>query len=433
MTATVVKLPTAARASSPRRPGLTELNVAKLGKPGDTVWDAGSGGVRGLGIRITPRGARTFVWARMLNGRNVRIALDAVGAISLRKAREIAEGYNAAWARGEDPRVGLQAAQDAAEALRKSKDPGPTLEAAYEAHRARLVAEERRESTLKDYAACWAHVPAKLRAKVVADITTVDIQSVVDKVRNDKSGRSRKNGTKTTKPTGKSTMARKVAVMLSAVLRRAGRVHDNPVAKVAKPAARVKTRRLSVDEIGRMLDVLGERQGQLWPDFVHVALLTGARRGALEAMRWADLDLDACLWTVPATWSKNRKELAIGLPTKAVEVLRARQKARGRSAWVWASRKSKTGHVVNADKPLAALLAEAGITQKISMHDLRRTLGSQLAATGAAAHTITKALGHVSPQSAKAYVHLDTSVARAAVENVFARTKTAMQEDPDGR
>lgn len=417
MTATIVKLPTAARASSLKRTGLTELNVAKVGRPGETVWDAGSGGVRGLGVRITPRGVRTFVWARMLNGRNVRIALDAVGAISLRKAREIAEGYNAVWARGEDPRVGLQAAQDAAEALRKSKDRGPTLAAAYEAYRARLVAEERRESTLKDYKVCWAHVPAALRATAVADVNTAAVQAEVDKLRKAK----------------KPTMARKVAVMLSAVLRRAGRVHDNPVADVAKPEARVKTRRLSVDEIGRLLDVLGERQGQLWPDFVLVALLTGARRGALEAMRWADLDLDAGLWTVPATWSKNRKELAVGLPAKAVEVLRARQKARGRSAWVWASRKSKSGHVVNADKPLAALLAEAGITQTISLHDLRRTLGSQLAATGAAAHTITKALGHVSPQSAKAYVHLDTSVALAAVENVFARTKTAVQEDSDDK
>lgn len=414
MVADVVKLPVSRAEASPspaskRAVGLTELNVAKVGKPGQTVWDAGSGGIKGLGVRVTPKGTRTFVWVRMLHGRNIRISLDEVGAISLRKAREIAESYNAAWARGEDPRVALQAAKDAAEALRKAQDRGPTLLTAYEAYKARLVAEERRGSTLKDYATCWAHVPAGLRDKPVRDIETSDVQAVVDKLLKAK----------------KPTMARKVAIVLSAVLRRAGRVHDNPVGDVAKPEARIKTRRLSMDEIGRLLVVLDGKRGQQWPDFVLVALLTGARRGALEAMRWSDLDLDAGLWTVPATWSKNRKELAIGLPAQAVDVLRDRRKARGRSPWVWQSTKSVTGHVVNPDKPLATLLAEAGIKQKISMHDLRRTLGSQLAANGAAAHTITKALGHVSPQSAKAYVHLDTNMAKAAVESVFARTKVA--------
>lgn len=423
MTATVVKLPTAQLATSKRVVGLTELSAAKAGKPGQILWDAGSGGIKGLGVRVTPKGTRSYVWSRMLHGRNIRIALDEVGAISLRKAREIAEGYNAAWARGEDPRVGLQAAQDAAEALRQNQDRGSTLEAAYEAYRARLKAEGRRESTLKDYATSWAHIPATLRAKAVVDITTADIQAVVDKVRNDRTGRKRKYAPRTTRAMGKPTMARKVAVMLSAVLRRAGRVHDNPVAEVAKPEANIKTRRLSIAEVARLLAVLEGKRGDLWADFVFLAIQTGARRGALETMRWTDLDLDAGLWTVPATWSKNRRELAIGLPAMAVDVLRERQQARGRSPWVWASRKSKTGHAVNADKPLAALLAEAGITQRITLHDLRRTLGSQLAASGAAAHTITKALGHISPQSAKAYIHLDTSVARAAVEEVFARAK----------
>ena len=38
---------------------------------------------------------------------------------------------------------------------------------------------------------------------------------------------------------------------------------------------------------------------------------------------------------------------------------------------------------------------------------------------GAAAAVISKALGHVSPQSARAYVHLDVEPARAAIDKAL--------------
>ena len=157
----------------------------------------------------------------------------------------------------------------------------------------------------------------------------------------------------------------------------------------------------------------------LWADFFRVLILTGARRAALCSMRWEDLDLDGGVWVVPATWSKNRREMAIPLTNIAVDVLRRGWETRSRSRWVWPSAKAEVGHVVNPEKPWRTFLKAAGIKEKTSLHDVRRTLGSSLAKAGAAAATISKALGHVSPQSAPAYVHLDVEAARSAIENAL--------------
>jgi integrase len=167
-----------------------------------------------------------------------------------------------------------------------------------------------------------------------------------------------------------------------------------------------------------VMKVLDDHRGEFWPDFIAVALMTGARRGALQAMRWSDLHLDDGVWLVPATWSKNGRELAIALPAKAAQILRARQnEATGQ--WVWPSETARDGHVAEPRKALTRLLKEAGVETKLSMHDLRRTVGSRLAMSGANAATISAALGHLSPDSARAYVHLTTEPVRAAIEKAL--------------
>ena len=91
-----------------------------------------------------------------------------------------------------------------------------------------------------------------------------------------------------------------------------------------------------------------------------------------------------------------------------------------RGGWVWRSEKgAHSGHVAEPRKPLGELLRQAGGERHLSLHDLRRTVGSRLAANGANAATIQAALGHLSPQSAKAYLHLDVGAARRAVEKAL--------------
>ena len=391
--------------SASRRISFTEQRVSDLQGVG-FVFDTK---VAGLAVRMTSGGAKTYVFQRKIHGRPVRIALGKCAGMRLDAARVAVERLNGQVAAGVDPR--------SARIEARSADRAVTLSEAFESYKA---SKERRASTLLGYDTLWRlHVPSKLKTKSVLDLTAVDIEQLKAKLMCDRSGVQKADGTAgKLRTTGKVRTAGKVITLLCAILNKAGRRADNPTREIERPETKIRTRRLDVGEIAAVLKVLEERRGETFADLIAVALLTGARRGALCAMKWEDIHLEDGIWMVPATWSKNRRELAIALPEKAVAILAARSAVQSKSSWVWASLLSGTGHVVNPEKPLQAILKAAG-AKRVSMHDLRRKLGSRLAMTGAGAATITAALGHISPQSAKAYTHIDVAHARAAMEKAI--------------
>ena len=61
------------------------------------------------------------------------------------------------------------------------------------------------------------------------------------------------------------------------------------------------------------------------------------------------------------------------------------------------------------------ILDKAGI-KDLRLHDLRRTLGSWQAATGANTYMIGHSLGHKSPQSTAVYARLNLDPVRNSVE-----------------
>lgn len=369
---------------------LTDKRVEKLNKEG-FHWDDK---VDGLAVRITKAGASSFVFRRQVHGQLVNITLGKTNGMTVDAARRAVLQLNGDTAAGRNIRAERKTVRAAA-----AKKP-QTLADAFDAFK---VARDRRPSTRIDHDFLWRdYVPAALKRKPAMEIEAEDIEAA--KAAAMKKGRARTAG--------------KLVVFLGAVLKAAGRKNDNPAAGVARPEPNRRTRRLNKEELAAVLRLLEDRRGQFWPDFVALALMTGARRGALQAMRWSDLHLHDAVWTVPATWSKNGRELAIALPAKAVDILKARRETM-MGPWVWPSDDAKSGHVTEPRKPLERLLKAAGVEAKLSMHDLRRTVGSRLAMTGANAATISAALGHLSPASARAYVHLTTEPVRAALEKAL--------------
>ena len=53
------------------------------------------------------------------------------------------------------------------------------------------------------------------------------------------------------------------------------------------------------------------------------AILTAARSGEVRGARWAEVDVDGAVWTVPADRMKAGKEHRVPLSARAVELLRA--------------------------------------------------------------------------------------------------------------
>jgi integrase len=74
-----------------------------------------------------------------------------------------------------------------------------------------------------------------------------------------------------------------------------------------------------------------------------------------------------------------------------------------------------TGHLASPKKAWARVLKRAGI-KDLRIHDLRRSLGSWQARTGASLTIIGKSLHHKSHQSTAVYARLDLDPVRESME-----------------
>jgi integrase len=185
--------------------------------------------------------------------------------------------------------------------------------------------------------------------------------------------------------------------------------HD-PTEGVTRFAKQERERFLNADELPRFLDAVDKLPRETSRDFLKLCLFTGARRSNVAAMRWDEINLPAKVWIIPGDKAKAGKPITIALPEPAMEILNRRAKD---GPWVLPGQ-GKTGHFVEPKHAMQAALAAAGI-KGVRLHDLRRTLGSWMAAAGASLHVIGKTLGHSSPKSTAIYARLNLDPVREAV------------------
>ena len=166
--------------------------------------------------------------------------------------------------------------------------------------------------------------------------------------------------------------------------------------------------------------LLYECQRSTWSKLyllVLLALTTGARRGELEALRWADIDLDAALCTLHIT--KNNDRRILPLVAAAVEELKKHVAAS--SSLVFASRRRPDvpyNHVPAWHKALR----DAGVRDFV-FHDLRHSCASYLAQSGATLLEIAEVLGHRNLSVTRRYSHLTTMNKRNLVNRVLGDIK----------
>jgi integrase len=189
---------------------------------------------------------------------------------------------------------------------------------------------------------------------------------------------------------------------------------QNPATRIQKNPAPSRDRFLQADELTPFFKALSESTNEIMRDFFLLALLTGARRANVSAMRWADIDLVAGVWRIAKT--KNGTPQTVTLSPEAVTVLESRTAGSGEFVFPG---EGKTKHIVEPKKAWATLLKAAGI-ENLRIHDLRRTLGSWQARTGASLPIIGKSLNHKTHQATAIYARLDLDPVRQSVNTATA-------------
>ena len=127
-------------------------------------------------------------------------------------------------------------------------------------------------------------------------------------------------------------------------------------------------------------------------------LLTAQREGEVAGMRWAELDLDAAVWTIPGSRAKNGRAHTVHLGTLALEVLETVPRIAGQDLLF--SVAGRTTPVEGFSFPKTkrldpAMRATLGELAPWVLHDLRRTATTGMARLGVAPHVADKVLNHV--------------------------------------
>jgi integrase len=344
----------------------------------------------GLTMRVTKGGARTFVLYKRIHGRPTRMNLGTVGSISIPGARRAVQRLLGEAAAG----------VDVVKERRAARVRGRTLHDAFSSW---LAVAKQHKRSWKDDKRLWELWLAKpLGRRSMAEVTTPDLQRIAQ-------GIGKKH----------PRTANKCRALLSTVWNHAiqlGEASVNPVRQVSRFPESSRERFLTDAELEGFLRAVAAEH-PTWRDYFLLALLTGQRRENLSRMRWGEIDFRHGVWNIPAAKSKNGRPTTVPLTPLAAGLLQ-RRRTEISKPWVFPSPAgSGDGCVREPRKPWLRVLSRAGITD-LRVHDLRRSVGSWLGASGTNSYTIARALGHRSVRSGEVYVRLGADPARAALHAV---------------
>lgn len=381
---------------------------------------------RGLCISVTRAGTKTFYVLRKFKGRPERVQIGRFPETTIAQARGRAGKINSQFDAGSN-----------ANEIKRHERGELTLQDLYEIYMQRHARVYNRRPDLSEdnyrrYISHWAN-------RKLSSITKLDVQRW-------HSNTGRERGQRT---------ANNALSLFRAMFNRAidWDLFEgvNPAQGTRKFKDVSRDRFLMPEELKRFLGALSIETNVTYKDLFLLLLLTGARKSNVLAMRWTDIDLDGRVWTIPQT--KTGEPQTLPLSPHVTDVLRGRAKAfacesgnvvplKGsigesnddvepmttvrftgkaseqrrtlllQSPYVFPG-PGRTGHIRDPKKAWYRLLKRAEI-KDFRIHDLRRTHGSYLAATGANQFLISRALGHKDIATTAIYARLDIDPIRAA-------------------
>jgi integrase len=369
---------------SPVRKRPTERVCSRVKPPAtgrDEYWEPL---IPGFGLRMTKEGTKTFVVMYRHRGRLRRMTLGRYHEerLTLEKAKEKAEGVFEEIEAGRDP------------AARKAGY-GNSVEAIFAEYEARHLkntrkAKEARRMFNKD-------VKPHIGDRAIFSVTRGDIIELLDKVLD-------RNA-----PISANRLRTLLLSFFSWAAER-GHVTANPVAAIRKPAKECSRERvLGSDEIA---DVWQGSEAIGWPfgSIFKLLLTTGQRLREVSEMEWGEVDIEGeRAWIIPAERSKSNRAHLVPLSDLAIEVLKEMPRIDDVLVFTTLRRRGEVDDEEDARPVSGFARAKRRLDREINklrereqrepigpfrLHDLRRTVGTQLEELGVQPRVVGAVLNH---------------------------------------
>jgi len=333
---------------------LTDTAIRKA-KPTDKTQRLFDG--NGMYLELSPNGGKWWRLKYRFGGKEKRLSLGTYPDTGLAEARGLREVARALLRIGVDPGVQRKAAKAAGDERA--------------ANSFEVVA---REWHAKQ-SATWVELHASrimlrlendifpwLGNRPIADITAKELLATVNRIVD----------------RGAVESAHRVLQNCGQVMRYAiatGRAERNPVTDLRGALPPVKQTHLAaiVDPvaIGGLLRAMDAYNGSLVTKCaLRLAPLVFVRPGELRQAEWAEFDLDAAQWNIPAEKMKMREPHLVPLASQAVAILRELHALTGRGRYVFPSARSPQRPMSN-NAVLSALRRMGYATDEMSGHGFR--------------------------------------------------------------
>ncbi|MEO6927049.1 MAG: integrase arm-type DNA-binding domain-containing protein [Rhodanobacter sp.] len=330
----------------------TTIRTAKPTTKPQRLFDGG-----GLYLEVSPAGGKLWRLKYRHGGKEKRLALGAYPDTRLKDAREKRDAARKLLAAGVDPGEQRKAAKAAGEERAANSfeviarewfakhEPHWTL-----GHSSKVIAR------LEKDAFPW------LGGRPIADITAKELLATVNRIVD----------------RGAVETAHRVLQYCSQVTRYAiatGRAERNPAADLRGALPPVKqTHRAAITEphaIGGLLRAIDAYQGSFVTRCaLRLAPLLFVRPGELRHAEWAEFDLDAAQWNLPAEKMKMREPHLVPLAPQAVAVLRELQALTGSGRYLFPSARSPQ-RPMSDNAVLSALRRMGYANDEMSGHGFR--------------------------------------------------------------
>ncbi len=354
---------------------MTDAGVRNL-KAKAQRYEEWEDGRTGFGVRVSPRGRKTFQYMFWKDGTARRLALGVYGQITLAEARVKYAEAKKALTEGRDP------ASETVEQRKADRD-AETVAALVELYlekwarpRKRSAAEDER-ILRKEVIPTWGNRKAR-------DIRRRDVIALLDGI------------VERGAPIGANRTLAVVRRMFSWAVER-DVLDASPCVSVKAPAPENRRdRALSDDEIATFWHGLdGADMSETTRLALRLQLATAQRRGEVANAEWFEFDRDNALWVIPASKAKNAELHAVPLSPLALALLDAIEANAGGSSYLFPSpvgdkpiTPSSISHALRNTR------REIGVDD-VTPHDLRRTAATRMASLGVDRLVLSKVLNHV--------------------------------------
>jgi integrase len=384
---------------------LTDLQIEKMAIPA-TRREIPDGKVGGLYLVVQPSGQKSWALRYRVAGAPKKFTIGSYPAVSLGAARRKAQKAMAEVVDGLDPSAQKKAAREAQKAANTTED---RVENVVESFIKRHLEAKAKPSWAKEGARLLrAEINPKFGKRRLGEISAKDVDKLLGEI------------AERAPITANRTLAVFRKLCNWAVSPKVGLIGASPCAGVEAPTVeRSRERVLSDDEVKfawGAFDVVG------WPfgPLAKLLLLTGARRDEVASMEWREVDLAAKVWRIPSARTKNKRPHEIPLSDTVVAILKefpkvetGREKSETpKPALVFTTTgKTSVSGFSRAKDAIDAVMLELlqkdaenrgrspnAVTppQRWVIHDLRRTVATNLQKLGIKLEVTEAVLNHVS-------------------------------------